>query len=850
LVIKSSLNRITLSLAIAFFLALTPTGIAAQDPTLRVVTRDETDKPVAAVNLELKRDGIVVARSVTNENGEAVFAKPGAGTYEITALKDEFETLTQSDLKIAPGSPLEVRFIMVPKIKIGEKIEITASTATAPPLEQGGSPSFDLQRNQVKDSAARPTNVADTLPLVPGIIRTDQGQLKISGSSENRSALLVNSADVTDPATGQFGLTVPVDVVNTISVFKTPYLAQYGRFTAGVVSVDTRRGGDKWNFELNDPFPEMRYLGGHLRGLREFTPRLNLNGPIFANKLFFSQGIEYRIAKRRVLALPFPVNETVSESVNSFTQFDYLASATHSITGTLHIAPRQAKFFNLDFFNERPVTPNFRARDYTGAIIDRWAIGENLLETTVAIKRAGIDVWAQGEQEMTLTPTGNDGNYFNSQDRRSSRYELLEILSLKPIRNIGAHHLKFGAGFTRTHIDGIFRARPVNVRDTQGQLLRRFEFLGGDEFGRNDLEFAAFGQDHWLITPKLALDLGLRAERQGVTETVRLAPRAGLAWTPFSNQNTVLRGGFGLFYDRVPLNVYAFDKYPEQVITTYGPGGTITDGPRRFANIIDRVNASNTPFVIRGDTTGNFAPYSATWTAEVEHAVSRILRIRFNYQSSNSYGLVTVTPKIAQGSDALVLGGVGQSRYRQFEVMSKFSWSEGQNLVLSYVRSRARGNLNEFNNYLGNFPYPIVRPDQFGNLPSDLPHRFLAWGMIKLPWKARVSPLIEWRSGLPYAAFDAGQNYVGQPFSDNTRFPSFFSIDARFIREFEINRVVESMFKRKLKDPTSVRVSVSVYNLTNHFNPPSIHSNIADPQFGLFFGQNKRRFRLDLDLIF
>jgi hypothetical protein len=783
------------------------------------------------------------------EKGEAEFANLAPGTYEITASKEGFETLTQSDLVLAQGAPLEVRFAMVPKIVIGEKIDVSASAASTNPVDQGSSTSTDLQRDQVRDSALRATNVAEALPLVPGIIRTDQGQLKISGSSENRSAMLVNSADVTDPATGQFGMTVPVDVVNTINVFKTPYMAQYGRFTAGVVSVDTRRGGDKWNFELNDPFPEWRYLEGHLRGLREFTPRLVLNGPIIDKKLYFSQGVEYRIAKRRVIALPFPINETVTESVNSFTQFDYLPTATHSITGTLHIAPRQAKWYGLDFFNLRPVTANYRSRDYTGTITDRWAIGENLLESTVAIKRARIGVWGEGEEEMMITPVGNFGNYFSSQDRHSSRYELQEILSLKPIRNVGTHNLKFGVAFTRTDLNGSFTGKPVNITDTEGNPLRRIEFAGGGPYDRKDFEFSAFGQDHWLITPKLAFDLGLRAERQSITNSVRLAPRAGVAWTPFDSQKTVLRGGFGLFYDRVPLNVYSFDKYPEQVITSYGPDGGVIFGPQRFANVTARVN-NDTPFVIRGDAAGNFTPYAATWTAEVEHAFSKLLRVRVNYQSSNSYGLVTITPDILQNRPSMILNGEGQMRYRQFEVMTKLSWSEGQTLYLSYVRSRARGNLNEFNNYLGNFPYPIVRLDQYSNLPSDLPHRFLAWGTVKLPWKIRLSPLIEWRSGLPYAVFNERQNYVGQPYSDKTRFPHFFSLDGRFIREFQINKIVESMFKRKLKDPTFVRVSVSIYNLTNHFNPPFVHNNIADPQFGLFFGQNKRRFRLDFDLVF
>src|SRR5215471_21264886 len=186
--------------------------VNAQTPMIRVITIDESNRPASAVRLELRRAGVVVGGAVTDEKGEAELPLPAPGDYEIAAAKDEFETLTQSDLKVAAGSPLEVRFIMTPRIKIGEKMDVTAGAAAATPLDQGASPSIDLQRQQVKDSALRPANVADALPLVPGVIRTDQGQLKISGASENRSAMLVNSADVTDPATGQFGMTVPVDV--------------------------------------------------------------------------------------------------------------------------------------------------------------------------------------------------------------------------------------------------------------------------------------------------------------------------------------------------------------------------------------------------------------------------------------------------------------------------------------------------------------------------------------------------------------------------------------------------------------------------------------------------------------
>ena len=44
----------------------------------------------------------------------------------------------------------------------------------------------------------------------------------------------------------------------------------------------------------------------------------------------------------------------------------------------------------------------------------------------------------------------------------------------------------------------------------------------------------------------------------------------------------MVRGGVGVFYDRVPLNVYGFSSYPEQIVTRYGPDGSIIYGPQMF----------------------------------------------------------------------------------------------------------------------------------------------------------------------------------------------------------------------------------------------------------------------------
>jgi hypothetical protein len=826
-------------LSVLLLLSPLPLWASLQQGSLAAVrmrTQDETGAPVAGVLIQFFLGRDLVASASTSERGEAELAQVVPGSYQVVASKDGYETLRQNGVVVAGGASVEVEFSLVPKLERKDSVNVDATPDN--PVEQGASVPAELQHEEIQNLPNKPATVAEVLPLLPGIIRTPDDEIRISGSSEHRSAFIVNSADVTEPATGRFGVSVPVDSVETLNVFKTPYLAQYGRFTAGVVSVETRRGGEKWGFEFNDPLPEFRFRSGHMVGIRDASPRITFNGPLVKNRFYLSQGLEYTLHKVQSRTLPYPYNESKQESTNSFTQLDYVVSPTHLLTGTFHMAPRKTNYVNLEYFNPQPVTPSFSARDYTGTLIDRVTIGSHVLESLFAVKRYGADVWPQGPAEMVLTPTGNQGNYFSEQERHASRVEWLESLSLKPTERIGSHHFKFGSTLTRTGNQGEFLGRPVNIVGTDGSLLRRIEFLNGSPFDRSDVEVGFFGQDHWLISPRVAMDIGLRVERQGITETVRIAPRVGLAWTPFSGQRTVIRGGFGLFYDRVPLNVYAFNRYPEQVITSYGPNGEIVDGPRRFLNVTGQVGPGELPFIVRDTVSGNFAPYSATWNMEVEHTLFRFLRIRANYLQSNSSGIVLVSPAKLQEQDALLESGDGKARYHQLETTARVSLKSGQELLFSYVRSRSQGDLNEFDKYLGNFPSPVVHLNQFSNLPGDTPNRFLTWGVLNFPWKLIVGPLVEYRTGFPYAVLNAAQNYVGVPNSDQTRFPNFFSLDTRVSRDFKVNAKYR------------VRFTVRGLNLTNHFNPLGVHANIGDPEFGVFFGFYKRRYLVDFDVLY
>jgi hypothetical protein len=395
-----------------------------------------------------------------------------------------------------------------------------------------------------------------------------------------------------------------------------------------------------------------------------------------------------------------------------------------------------------------------------------------------------------------------------------------------------------GSSLTHVSSSGRFTYRPVDIEDAAGVLEERIDFTNQNPFNRTDLEVTAFAQDHWAPTAKLSFDMGARVEHQRVASNLRVAPRGGMAWSPFANGRTVFRAGYGQFYDHLPLDIYTFSRYPIRTITFYAPDGTPIGTPIPYVNVIGSVTGPRSFLVNGARVAGAFSPRGATLNLQSEHSFSRVVRVRFVYTDSQSVGLIVVDPGELNGTQEIVLNGDGKSRYRQAELTTRFTWKGGQ-LNVSYTRSHAEGSLNAFDGFLGNFPTPLVRFDQQTTLPSDVPNRFLAWGSVKTHvWDVQAMPIVEYRTGMPFAKLDAFQNYVGIPYSDSTRFPSFFSADTRFIKDVRVNAKY------------SLRFSLTAFNMTNHFNALAVHSNVADAAYGAFFGNFQRRYRGDFEVLF
>jgi len=807
-----------------------PNGVS----TIQVHTVSNDGRPLPSVLVEGTSPAKILCKTITDDQGRGTLRGCGdaSTTLHISAHLQGYMAAT-TDIKNKDDTNLEIA--LTPEVDIQQNVIVQGTPQS--PVAESSSSETKIPVVAAKSTPLRPNTVIDALPLVPGVIRTPEGRVQISGLDEVHSSLLINSVNVNDPATGDFGLSVPIDAVNLLKVMQSPYLAQYGLFTAGVVSAETRRGGDKWEYSLNDPFPDWRIRSGHLEGVRDASPRLNFSGPLIKNRLYFVEGLEYLVANAEVRTLPFPMNETRSEAVNSFTQVDAVLDSRNTITGTLHFAPHSLDYANLNYFDPQPVTPNADYQEITGAITHRFAIGNGLLTSTFAGTWVATGVEGQSQGTMVLSPVGNSGSYFDQQSREATRFQWLQTWSPADVQWHGRHAFQIGGVLAHAENEGTVTGNDVSIVNTSGQVLRTISFAGGGSFSLSDFEPALYAQDHWIVNKHLAMDAGIRFESQSLSNTSRFAPRWGFTWSPSGNSSAAIRGGFGLFYDLIPLQTYAFSSYPKQIVTTYDGDGNITDGPREFLNLISE-SPSRCPLIQQKSSNGNFAPCSVAWNLEGERIVNQYFSLRLRYLYADAYNQLTLSPQTSASKSALVLAGDGALRTRQLEFTSRLGTNKERQVFFSYVRQFAGGDITDASTYLGDFPFPVVRSEITARTTGEVPNRFLLWGTTNLPWRMNLWPRLEYRNGFTWQPVDQFQDYVALGSAGQPRYPRYFTADLRVAKDLNVG------------SKHAVRLSLVFRNLTNHNNPLQVHANSYDPLYGTFFGNYGRHLLADFDFLF
>mgnify|MGYP003694105135 CR=1 FL=1 len=233
--------------------------------------------------------------------------------------------------------------------------------------------------------------------------------LTVKGARSSQTGALVNSANVTDPATGEFAINLPLEAVQSVEVLTNPYAAEYGQFTGAVTSVQTRSGSDKFNADAQSMFPRFRRRGGHFAGVGAFTPRVTFSGPLMKDKLKFFQSFEYRFVRTPVENLPPLKRDTGLESFDSVSQIDWDINDRNHLTTTFSLFPEKLRFVGLNTFNQQEVTPNFKQRGFLLAVNERRIVGSKaVLESSFSVKQFDADVFpSSGTAPMNLAPDQN-----------------------------------------------------------------------------------------------------------------------------------------------------------------------------------------------------------------------------------------------------------------------------------------------------------------------------------------------------------------------------------------------------------------------------------------------------------
>ena len=530
----------------------------------------------------------------------------------------------------------------------------------------------------------------------------------------------------------------------------------------------------------------------------------------------------YRYVRTPVPDLPGDQSTRFSE-VKTFTRLDLNLTPKNVFNVTVATFPQQADHTNLNTFNLTPVSTNFRQAGFNVAGSDRATLsGSMLLESTLALKQYDVRVFGQGTADMLVTPEGNFGNYFNRQTRNSTTYQWVESLTMTFKGVAGEHLVKVGADVLQASYDGTMSSSPVNILAENGSLVQRIAFgPAGTVYPQQvkSTEVALVAQDHWRPNDRVLIEFGGRVDHDGVLERNNVTPRIGGAVGLLPEGRTVLRGGIGLFYERTPLNVGAFETLEPRTIIDYAADGvTIAAPPVTYVNRL---------------STDLQTPYSRIWNLELDHRLNDSWSVKVNHLERDGHNEFIVNPTDVP-TPTILLTTSGQSRYVETEFGVRFAHGDHFETTVSYVRSHGTADLSGFDQYFGNARNPIVQPNQYGLINTDAPNRVVIRGSYLLPWKLQFDPLIDIRDGFPYSAIAENQSYLGQR-NGAGRFPLFKSFD------FSASRPVKIWKYR-------ATIGVRLFDALGTFNPRDVQQNIASPNFGGFFNGVPRDFQTFVEL--
>src|SRR5271157_846895 len=311
-------------------------------------------------NVKVTLRGPAVMETETDEGGKFEFREVQPGTYTMEAAAPGLAA-TQV-LTVEMGKVLQISLELKPTT-VHDSVTVTATASEA--LAISASPSGSITSSTLRNAPIIDDRAESILPTLPGVVRGPDGRINMKGARSTQSGALVNSVNATDPATGNPGIAVPIDVVASVQVISNPYDPQYGKLTGAVSTLDTKTGDfEKCHGSVQNFVPRARVRGGTVLGLGAATPRMTFTCPLVHDRIAFTQSLEYRFVRTPVNSLPASERDTTLESFNSYTQLDFNLTPKQTATLSAAVYPQKLQYMGLNTFTPQPSTSDYHQRGY------------------------------------------------------------------------------------------------------------------------------------------------------------------------------------------------------------------------------------------------------------------------------------------------------------------------------------------------------------------------------------------------------------------------------------------------------------------------------------------------------
>ncbi len=402
--------------------------------------------------------------------------------------------------------------------------------------------------------------------------------------------------------------------------------------------------------------------------------------------------------------------------------------------------------------------------------------------------------------------------------------------------------------------------------------------VGDPRANLRQYDLGAYLQDDWHVGPNLLLGVGLRYEAQtNLQDSLNLGPRFSFAWAPATapkqNPHTVVRGGVGLFYQRLDPSLVLQARqssHPHWHETTTDPS-LLASFP--VAPPLSSLAALATPADTLQIGASVQAPATLQGTIAVEQELPGKARVSAGFTEARTFHnllLVDASP-FQQGSPRfLSVESSGILAQRQVKVELSDNLSKRLNLTADYVWSRANSNTDGTTNPAAT---PNSLQNELGRSATDIHDNFTLTGSWDIPWGIRLSPFVVASSSRPFNIItgryqDGDIPYTGRPalaidpnqpgvivtqfgaFDLNPspgepvivrnygRGPAFFSASFRLSKTFPFGeppgdgQTGTNTSSAGNEHRYGIVVSAQVINFTNHLNPGIPEGNLTSPQFG------------------